>query len=125
MKLSSAPPRSANLLLQMLIASPELLAKDVPDVEDRLKKLAKLATEYYPTPAIGFDRWIYRLGVGSLGGVCLLSVAGAIYLATASEGNPPELLTALGSAAIGALAGLLVPSPASNVRRERPEDSSG
>ena len=58
------------------------------------------------------DAWIYRMVVAALGLAVLISVIGAIILSVA--GKPiPELLTALGSAAIGALAGLLAPSPAS------------
>lgn len=49
--------------------------------------------------------------IGALGLAVLLAVIGAIILAIA--GKPiPELLTALGSAAVGALARLLAPSPA-------------
>jgi hypothetical protein len=57
------------------------------------------------------DTWIYRMIVAALGLAVLIAIVGAIILAIA--GKPiPELLTALGSAAVGALAGLLAPSPA-------------
>ena len=39
-------------------------------------------------------------------------MAGAIYLTTLENKTIPDVLTALGAAAIGALAGLLAPSPA-------------
>lgn len=56
------------------------------------------------------DVWIFRLVVLILGMSALASLAGAIILA--SQDRPtPELLVALGSAAIGGLAGLLAPSP--------------
>lgn len=56
------------------------------------------------------DVWIYRMVVGALGLSVLGGVIGAIVLA--AYGKPiPELLVALGSAAVGALAGLLAPSP--------------
>ncbi|MBI5302903.1 MAG: hypothetical protein HY868_12265 [Chloroflexi bacterium] len=57
------------------------------------------------------DVWIYRVVVGTLGLGVLVGMVGAIVLALV--GKPiPEVLIALGSAAIGALAGLLAPSPA-------------
>ena len=67
--------------------------------------LARLDIE--PVP----DTWIYRIVVGSLGLVVLLCVIGAIVLSAMGK-TAPELLIALGSAAVGALAGLLAPSPA-------------
>lgn len=57
------------------------------------------------------DKWIYRMVVGALGLVVLTAIAGAIALAFHSI-VIPDVLTALGSAAVGALAGLLAPSPA-------------
>jgi hypothetical protein len=48
--------------------------------------------------------------VGALGLVVLLAILGAILLAVNGK-TIPEVLTALGSAAGGALAGLLAPSP--------------
>ena len=63
------------------------------------------------------DKWIYRLVVGSLGLVILVIVIGIIVLMftgkVASDQSIPTILTAIGSAAIGALAGLLAPSPKS------------
>ena len=56
------------------------------------------------------DFWLLRMVVISLGLCALSSLVGAIVLA-AKGLNTPELLVALGSAAIGGLAGLLAPSP--------------
>jgi hypothetical protein len=67
--------------------------------------LARLDSE--PVP----DTGVYRIVVGSLGIVVIICVIGAIYL-TAVGKTAPEILIALGSAAVGALAGLLAPSPA-------------
>jgi hypothetical protein len=53
------------------------------------------------------DIWLYRLVVAVLG---ITSVIGAIFLALSGQ-STPEVLVALGSAAIGGLAGLLAPSP--------------
>ncbi len=58
------------------------------------------------------DVWIYRIVVGALGLAVVLAVLGGIVLASLGKGAP-EILVAIGSAAVGALAGLLAPSPAS------------
>ncbi len=56
------------------------------------------------------DVWIYRIVVGALALAILSAVGGAIVLAM--NGRPiPEILLAIGSGAVGALAGLLAPSP--------------
>lgn len=60
------------------------------------------------------DPWIYRIIVLSLGITLLVIVVGVIYLML--DGNikddeaVPTIFTAIGSAAVGALAGLLGPS---------------
>jgi integral membrane sensor domain MASE1 len=61
------------------------------------------------------DVWIYRMVVGILGGVLLtatISVFVAIILGKPVATSSITILTSLSSAAIGALAGLLAPSPA-------------
>ena len=55
------------------------------------------------------DIWLYRIIVIALGVTLVGSVGGAIALALAGQ-STPEVLVALGSAAIGGLAGFLVPS---------------
>ena len=56
------------------------------------------------------DVWIYRLVVGSLGGTVLISIVGAIILVAFGK-EVPAVLVSLGSAAVGALAGLLAATP--------------
>ena len=56
------------------------------------------------------DIWLYRLVVAVLGLTVVGSITGAIVLALSGQ-STPEVLVALGSAAIGGLAGLLAPSP--------------
>jgi len=56
------------------------------------------------------DVWLYRIVVIALALSALGSLIGAIMLAT-QDRQAPELLVALGSAAMGGLAGLLAPSP--------------
>jgi len=70
-----------------------------------LENLQKLS------PPLQSDRWIFRLVVGFLGITVLLTVIGGFYLSIKTAATIPEGLIALGSAAVGALAGLLAPSP--------------
>ncbi len=56
------------------------------------------------------DIWLYRIVVITLGLSVLASLIGGIVLAV-QDRPTPELLIALGSAAVGGLAGLLAPSP--------------
>ena len=58
-----------------------------------------------------WDEWLYRMVVGALGLTILIALIGAIILSATGK-TIPDVLTALGSAAVGALAGLLAPSPA-------------
>lgn len=57
------------------------------------------------------DKWLYRMVVVVLGLTVVSSMVGTIILAMAGQ-STPEVVVALGSAAIGGLAGLLAPSPA-------------
>jgi hypothetical protein len=54
------------------------------------------------------DFWLYRMVVGVLGLAVLICAVGAIALALNNMATP-EFLVMLGSAAVGALAGLLTP----------------
>ena len=55
------------------------------------------------------DVWLYRMIIATLGLIVVKTVVGAIALAMTGQAKP-ELLVALGSAAIGGLAGFLVPT---------------
>jgi uncharacterized integral membrane protein len=60
------------------------------------------------------DNWIYRLVVIILGLTLIFTVIGGFALVLTGQTKPmPEGLIAIGSAAVGALAGLLAPSPVS------------
>lgn len=101
--------RSGAVMADILADSKPLrdLAAQDPTV---LKALSKGLTTYLPTPAYVNNAHIYIIVVVSLGLVILATMVGAIVLA--SQKLPiPETITALGSAAIGAVAGLLAPSP--------------
>jgi hypothetical protein len=61
-----------------------------------------------------YDLLIYRIVVCVLGITVLATVFGGIYLATKADAaniKLPDAIVAIGSAAVGALAGLLAPSP--------------
>jgi hypothetical protein len=56
------------------------------------------------------DPWIYRIVVAALGAAVLIAIIAAATLAGLAK-TVPEGVIAIGSAAAGALAGLLAPSP--------------
>ena len=76
--------------------------------DQKIKLLESL--QKIPTP-LQTDRWIFRLVVAFLGVAVLLTIIGGFYLSIKTAATIPEGLIALGSAAVGALAGLLAPSP--------------
>jgi hypothetical protein len=98
---------------------PELTARVAGDPDYTPVEKARMLRGLIP-PVIQTDRWIYRMVVGFLGATVLMTVAGGFCLAILSvyrshDSNPsfnlPDGLIALGSAAVGALAGLLAPQP--------------
>ncbi|MDY0057192.1 MAG: hypothetical protein RBS46_12930 [Methyloversatilis sp.] len=107
--------RSAIALVNRVINSHELTARVKENPEVELPRIAEQIVKEMPPPPLDSDPWIYRIVVLALGGTVLIVVAGAVGLTAWHTGNDdvkiPELLTAIGSAAVGALAGLLAPSP--------------
>ena len=83
-----------------------------PELQEQIRANPVTAIANLATP-LQSDVWIYRMVVAALSLVVLIAITGSIYLANSTNGVPPAVL-ALGSAAIGALAGLLAPSPATN-----------
>jgi hypothetical protein len=83
-----------------------------PSIPDETKVKILDALQAIPTP-LQTDRWIYRLVVCFLGLTVIGTVAGGFIITGKSAQSIPEGLIALGSAAVGALAGLLAPSPGS------------
>ncbi len=60
---------------------------------------------------VGFqDRFIYRVAIGILGVLTMISAIGGLWLA-AKNIDIPESVIALGSAAVGAIVGLFAKSP--------------
>jgi hypothetical protein len=99
-----------NMRIQSVSELAVKVAQD-PKFAARIKK-APAATIASVAAPLESDVWIYRMVVAALGLAVLVGVIGAIVLAVLGK-TVPEVLVALGSAAVGALAGLLAPSPAS------------
>lgn len=64
-------------------------------------------------PALRADVWIYRMVVAALGLVLVFATIGGIMIGMSGGGQVPEVVIALGTGAVGALGGLLAPSPSS------------
>jgi hypothetical protein len=85
------------------------------EVQKELTEEVKQTKEMLGTP-LQWDKWIYRVVVGFLGLAILGSLVFTFFLSVRIS-NPqelkiPDIFLAIGSAAVGALAGLLAPSPA-------------
>ena len=75
--------------------------------QDPVKELRSIASNViFPQS----DIWIYRVVVCILGLVLIIVVADAVYLNVDGKAVS-EILISIGSTALGALAGLLAPSP--------------
>jgi hypothetical protein len=98
----------------MVAASPELQEQLKDDPVGTLKGLVQ---------PLESDPWIYRIVVGSLGLSALLVVVLVFVLVVNDpEASIPDAMVAIGSAAIAALAALLVPqNRLSRVRLRRAE----
>lgn len=107
----ASPLRSADELVNRVLSNEELLAKIKEDPKKELPKLAEEVIGMLPPIEMPPDVWIYRVVVGSLGFTVLSVVIGSMILTGIKIDTIPDLLTAIGSAAVGALAGLLAPSP--------------
>lgn len=90
------------------------LVADDPALQTQLKNDPAGTLQQFAS-VIDTDKWIYRVVVSCLGLAILAIISGVIIMMLrpngATDANIPTVLTALGSAAIGALAGLLAPSP--------------
>ena len=98
-------------MVKMFNEDPELLRKLKADPlpilqETAAKAEAKIVPEYMK------DRTVYRIAIVILGLLALTAAIGSIILVF-NKITTPEVLVALGSAAVGALVGLFAPSPVS------------
>jgi hypothetical protein len=82
------------------------LRDDIPS--DARKEIEK-SVEDLVSP-LKYDVWIYRAVVSILGALTIIAALGAVWAGVAGK-EVPESLVALGATAVGALAGLLAPSP--------------
>lgn len=98
--------RGLRYLASKVATDPELKKKFAADPEGELSKAAIATGE----PAYIGDKAVYRIVVLALAAVMLTAAVGAIFIGW-NDKTMPESLVALGSAAVGALAGLLAPSP--------------
>ena len=98
-----------NNLIQLL--SPLAGRQDIPS---DARQIVSDAIANYNRP-LDYDLVIYRIVVAVLGATVLATVFGGIYLALKADPNIklPDGIIAIGSAAVGVLAGLLAPSPKS------------
>jgi hypothetical protein len=107
--MSTIPIRDFIDFKEKVLNDPKLQEELKNDPVETLKKMDQRA-EIPP------DKWIYRIVVSTLGFTILIIIGAVIFIIGKSDGQNidshiPTILTALGSAAIGALAGLLSPSP--------------
>lgn len=106
--------RSVDILVKNAMETPGMLDQLKADPATALRALATQA-KAETRRVLEQDRFIYRTVVLTLGSISAAVVACAITLALrAPDGQAiqfPDILTALGSAAIGALAGILAPAP--------------
>jgi hypothetical protein len=107
--------RSADYLVDTILHHTSILNDLKTDPEKTLRELAADATKHLPAPAFVQNSGIYYVVVIALGLVSVAAIVGAIYLSASAQAGTavqiPETVTALGSASIGALAGLIAPSP--------------
>lgn len=102
---------------QQAVREVENLVSKATDIPDVTKKQLTEQLQKARTP-LQWDRLIYRLVVGSLGLAILSCLTFSFLLvwrhtpvAGQADVKIPEIFMAIGSAAVGALAGLLAPSP--------------
>jgi predicted permease len=94
--------------------------QSVRDLAEKVKSDPKLEAAIKENPAAAIagvaatplqtDKWIYRMVIIALGLTVLISIIGLLIMSFYSK-LLPEGVVALGSAAVGALAGLLAPQP--------------
>lgn len=99
------------------------LVNETSEIPEEKRKVLKEKLE--AARPLDSDKMIYRMVVGALGLAILFCLVFTFVLmlqrngvtpregVTIPELKIPEIFTAIGSAAVGALAGLLAPSPAS------------
>ena len=98
-------------LINELHTDPQFMTKLQANPQTTLKAIEAEVRQAIP------DTWVYRIVVLAIG-VALVSIVIGVLVMVATgnykgEASLPTMLTAIGSTALGALAGLLAPSPKS------------
>ncbi len=100
--------QSFNEFKSQLVSSPDLQIQFKENPLEAVKQFEQQSP-------LQTDKWIYRIIVSALGLTILAIIIGVLVLMgtgrITNDQGVPTVLTAIGSAAIGALAGLLAPSP--------------
>jgi hypothetical protein len=86
------------------------LVRADPDLQEEVKKDPVEALERLSRP-LESDLWIYRIVVGTLAFSILAVIIASTVIVLAQDAAVPDVLVAIGTGAIGALAGLLAPVP--------------
>lgn len=101
----------------------QIQAKNLPELNNLIQNNATIEQEFKDNPKEAIQKYsqaipntlIYQIVVGSLGLVVVMITLGIVWRVAfgtpVKDSDIPNILTALGSASIGALAGLLAPSP--------------
>jgi hypothetical protein len=86
------------------------MPQPVSIVEHRAEVSVAESVQVHNRPApLANDLWIYRVAICVLGALALIALGGALVLSALGR-EAPQVTVALGSAAVGALAGLLTPT---------------
>jgi hypothetical protein len=94
---------TATDLAELVREDPELQAEVRKDPVETLERLSR---------PLENDFWIYRVVVGSLAlSILGVIVATTLIVMTQDQVQIPDILVAIGTGSIGALAGLLAPVP--------------
>lgn len=86
------------------------LVRDDPDLQAEVRKDPVETLERLSRP-LENDLWIYRIVVGTLAFSILAVIVASTLIVITQDGDVPDVLVAIGTGAIGALAGLLAPVP--------------
>jgi hypothetical protein len=100
----------AERMVELVKMDPKRLDPSKHGAVEAIEKL--MAEAKKDAPAYTGDTWFYRIVVIGLAAVAVIAAVGYIVL----KGPIPEALVALGSAAVGAMAGLFAPSPSNKIR---------
>lgn len=107
-----SPMRSVDLLIEKVKDDKSLIDRLKVDPIATLQAAGDAIKREHPPVRAPEDKFTYRLAVVALSVVVLLVIFGVgakWILTTGTEFKVPEVLVAMGSTALGALAGLLMP----------------